>query len=611
MMTGKRKPRLRGSSSQPIVLCDWCQHTFCPSDACPPTSFAEQCRVFYTPSNRQRKRIFHEKSRLSKVVADYDHELMRLRDIVTQLESRRADVQTHIDICASLLLASVRRLRNPLPQTNDLSPLSSNRHDPDMILKLIFIFTCCRDGDDNDSNSHFRWLTPLVISHVCSHWRKLSLDIPEMWSCLDVSRDLRPESNMELLHTYIARTGVNTPLSVRVEFDIQCSFMRRHALNLVLGHAGRWKEAIISVDHQLLYQFLSCPFDILERLVLCIGNVQGHHSIEHFKFVPRLRYVITDATLSALSFPYSVRCIDLSGRADNSVIVRIEDYQLDAPNIHLSLFPIFRDACVQLTNLRALTLHALPSDFETFAQAVTIPYLDRLNIAFSDDYTFDVSSFHSLLSLIKQSKCHLSAFSLDMTQCPGDHCSSHIQKLQSGDIVLWDFLVGLPSITELRVIEPRSSNCVHCNMVTMLLRWLVVTDVDEVHSTPLILPYLRILQLVWTASPDVNSLKTMVDSRSEERTVAGGNVTPVDVESEEGNGSLNEVDDSEETSRSDTSFEACRSSVRSSECNDGNDVIVSALESLVIGARAEIEVNSDMMDWMNDLRARGMTAHLW
>ncbi|PBK94047.1 hypothetical protein ARMGADRAFT_1079526 [Armillaria gallica] len=303
--------------------------------------------------------------------------------------------------------------------------------------------------------------------------------------------------------------------------------------------------------------------------------------------------------------------MDLSGRADNPEIVCLENYQLDAPNIHLSLFPVFRDVRVQLTNLRALTLHALPSDFETFARTVTIPFLDRLSISFSNNYTFDVSSFHSLLSLIKRSKCQLSAFSLDMTQCPGDHCSSHIQKLQSGDIVLWDFLVGIPSITELRVIEPRSSNCVHCNMVTMLLRWLVVTDIDEVHSTPLILPYLRMLELVWTASPDVNSLKTMVESRAEERTVVGGNATPVDVEAEEGDRSMNEVDDSEEASRSDASFETCRSSIRSCECNDDNDVVVSALESLVIGTRAELEVNSDMMEWMNELRARGMMVHLW
>ncbi|KAK0243492.1 hypothetical protein EDD85DRAFT_1019575 [Armillaria nabsnona] len=589
-MSGNRKSRSRGNVSRSIVLCDQCQHAFRPSDTCPPTSFADQCRVFYTPSNRQRKKIFHENSRLKNIAADYDRELTRLHDVVTQLESERADVQTHIDICTSLASAPMRRLRNPLLQTNDSPTLAAERHDPDKILKLIFTFACYRDDDDDDSNSHLQWLTPLVMSHVCSHWRKLSLDIPEMWSCLDVSRDLHPESNMELLHTYIARTGANTPLSVRVELDMHCSFARRHVLNLLLGHAGRWKEAIIIVDHKLLFQFLSYPFDILKRLVLRIGNIQK-------------ATVPSSISNSFLGFAI--------GRADNSEIVCLEDYQLDAPNIHLSLFPVFRDVRVQLTNLRALSLHALPSDFETFAQTVTTPFLNHLSISFSSDYTFDVSSFHSLLSLIKRSKCQLSAFSLDMMQYPGHHCSSHIQKLQSGDIVLWDFLVGIPSITELRVIEPRSSKCVHCNMVTMLLRWLVVTDIDEVHSTPLILPYLRMLELVWTASPDVNSLKTMVDSRAEERTVVGGNATPVDVEAEEGGRSMNEVDDSEEASRSNASFETCRSSIRSSGCNDDNDVVVSALESLIIGTRAELEVNGEMMEWMNELRARGMMVHLW
>ncbi len=74
---------------------------------------------------------------------------------------------------------------------------------------------------------------------------------------------------------------------------------------------------------------------------------------------------------------------------------------------------------------------------------------------------------------------------------------------------------------------------------------------------------------------------------------------------------MNEVDDSEEASRSDASFEICRSSIRSSECNDDNDVVVSALESLVIGTREGLEVSSDMMEWMNELRARGMMVHLW
>ncbi|KAK0439236.1 uncharacterized protein EV420DRAFT_1651076 [Desarmillaria tabescens] len=605
-MTGKRKSRSR-NVPHPIVLCDRCKHTFSLADARPPVSFAEQCRAFYTPSNRQRKTIFRERLRLEGVAADYDRELTRLRDIVAQLESRRADVQTHINICVSLSSAPVRRLRNPLSQPDDSLTLSlSLQHDPDKILKRILTFACKRD--DDDANSHLQWLTPLVISHVCSHWRKLSLDMPEMWSYLDVTQNLHPDSNLELLHLYIARARRNTPLSVRIELDIHHAYARRHVLNLVLGHAGRWKEAIISVDHGQLWRFLSCPFDILESLVLRIGGIPSDHPIEQFKFVPRLRYVKVGVALGALSLPYGVRCMDLRGRADDSEVVRLGAYQLDAPDLHLSFFPIFTDAPVRLIHLQALTLHALPSNFDTFTQTVTIPFLDRLSIVFGEDYTFDVSSFHSLLSLIKRSKCQLSAFSLDMTQCPGDHYSSHIshiQKLQSGDIVLWDFLDGVSSIRELRVIEPRDSECVHCNMVTMLLRWLVV---DDARRTPLILPHLRMLELVWTALPDVDSLKTMVESRAEERVVVRRNTTPVDVEAEEGSRNANEGD---ETSMSDDSFETCRSSIPSSECDSDDDVIVSPLEFLVIGTRAEIEGNDNMAEWMGELRARGMTVYLW
>ncbi|KAK0436489.1 uncharacterized protein EV420DRAFT_236598 [Desarmillaria tabescens] len=269
-MTGKSSQ----TSHEPIVLCDHCQHAFCPSDTRPPASFAEQCRGFYTPSSRQREEILRKKSRLEGVADDYDRELTRLRDIVTQLESGRAQVQTHIDDYASLASAPIRRLRNPLSQPNNYQPFFSSlaQHDPDKILKRIFTFACYR-GEDDAFDSHLHWLTPLVISHVCSHWRKVSLDMPEMWSYLDVTWDLNPKSNLELLRMYIARTKMDTPLSVRINSDMELFNLHYRAFSLVLEHAKRWREAIIIVDHQLLWQFLPDSFDILEKLVLRILNI--------------------------------------------------------------------------------------------------------------------------------------------------------------------------------------------------------------------------------------------------------------------------------------------------------------------------------------------------
>lgn len=591
--------------TEAIPLCQQCEHAFFPSDIRPSASFAEQCRGFYTPSKGRGRDILREISRLEGVVNDYDRELTRLRDIATQLESGRAQVQTHIDSYTSLLSAPVRRLRNPLFQSNHPSTLSlPAHHDPDRILKRIFTFACYRDEDEH-ANSHLQWLTPLKISHVCSHWRKISLDLPEMWSYLDVSGDLDPESNRKLLHAYIARARTDTPLSVRIELDRHFSYMQRHVLNLILDHADRWREAIIVVDHQQLWRFLSFPFDILEKLVLRIGNIQSNRPVDNFKFAPRLRYVKVDAALSALSFPFSVRRIDLRGRADHSDVVRLEAHQLDVPDLHLSLFPVFRDAPVRLTNLQALTVHALSPDFEAFAQTVTMPHLNRLNIVFDKDHTYDISSFHSLLSTVERSECQLSAFSMDMTHCPGKHHQSHIEKLQTDENELRDFLDAIPSITELRVVEPRGSNCEHCNIITMLLWWLVVADYYDTSS--LTLPNLRKLELVWTAAPDVGALVTMVQSRLEEHVVVERAMT-MDVDNEERRQNVSEGGGGDGTSMSDAYSEG---STRSTQRDSDSAVLLSALKSLVIGTRGEVEADSYMWEWMEDIRAQGMVVHLW
>ncbi len=90
------------------------------------------------------------------------------------------------------------------------------------------------------------------------------------------------------------------------------------------------------------------------------------------------------------------------------------------------------------------------------------------------------------------------------------------------------------------------------------------------------------LELVWTASLDVSLLKTIVDSQTEKHTIVGGNMASIDVKAKKEDRSINKVNNSEEASRSNASFETCCSSICSSKCNDDNDVVVSALESLVI-----------------------------
>ncbi|KAK0491678.1 hypothetical protein IW261DRAFT_1588779 [Armillaria novae-zelandiae] len=589
---------------EPVLLCDQCEHTFWPSATPPSPSFTEQCREFYTPAKRQRDAIICEMSRLEDIVDDYDRKLARLRDVVAQLEIGRAQVQTRIDDYASVASAPIRRIRNSPSRPNDAHTLSSAAHyDPDGILKRIFAFACLRDDDENDPKAHIQWLTPLTISHVCSHWREVSLDIPEMWSYLDINWLTNPTADLELLHMYITRTKSDTPLSIRIDMETSSSHFYSQALILLLDHARQWREAIITVDHQVLRSFLSSHFDILEKLVLRVQNIQTSNPVEYFKFVPRLRYVKIDAPLGDLLSPtYLQRVVNLKQQEGDADILSFQPHLLDVPDLHLSLFPKSPGMFVQWINIKALAIHSLTPDLETRLQTITMPNLHRLNIALHRDYTFDISFFQSLLSLVLVSRCKLRAFSLDMTHCHGTHRRTHKEKFKMDENAFWDFLNGVPSIRELRIVEPRVSGCGDCDIVSTVLRSL------DLGYDPLVvsLPRLRRLEVVWTAEVDWERLVRMVMSRLEEHELSGGTVS-ADSGAGEERGSGSESGGDDDVSMSDASSST---SVSSDERDSDGIATISPLETVIIGARGEIEVDSDIQEWMGETRARGVVVHL-
>ncbi|KAK0499378.1 hypothetical protein EDD18DRAFT_850078 [Armillaria luteobubalina] len=587
---------------EPIRLCDQCEHTLYPSATRLSPSLTEQCREFYTPAKQQRDEIIREISRLEDVADDYDRELARLRDIVTQLELGRAQVQTHIDDYTSLTSAPIRRIRNSPFMPNDSSTLSSPAYyDPDGILKCIFTFACLRDDDENGSS---QWLTPLTISHVCSHWHKVSLDVPEMWSYLDIHWLTSPTADLELIRMYIARTKPDTPLSIRIDLETSSSHFYSQSLILLLEHSRRWREAVLTVDHQVLRSFLSCHFDILERLVLCVQNIQTSNPVEYFKIVPRLRYVKIDAPLGDLLSPICLRrVLDLKQQEGDSDILSFQPHVLDVPDLHLSLFPTYPDTPVQWINIRALTIHSLTSAFETRLQTITMPNLERLNIALHRDHKFDISFFQFLLGLVITSGCKLRAFSLDMTHCHGKHRRAHKEKFKMDENVFWNFLNGVPSITELRIVEPRVSGCRHCNIVSTVLQSLDL----EYDPSIVTLPHLKKLELVWTASLDWERLVPMVVSRLEEHELTVGSVTADSVSAGEEHESESKSEGDDDICMTDASS---LMSIHSDEHDNNRTVTTSPLESVIIGTRGEIEVDSDIQEWMGETRARGVIVHL-
>ncbi|THU78881.1 hypothetical protein K435DRAFT_603695, partial [Dendrothele bispora CBS 962.96] len=102
-----------------------------------------------------------------KDLDDYDTEIAQLETAISILKHKRARLEGHIAKFRSLL-SPIRRL-------------------PPEILSLIFILRCEGFGNSFNSVEHYIDLPAVVLSQVCTGWRKVASDTPSIWSDLDFS----------------------------------------------------------------------------------------------------------------------------------------------------------------------------------------------------------------------------------------------------------------------------------------------------------------------------------------------------------------------------------------------------------------------------------------
>ncbi|RDB27463.1 hypothetical protein Hypma_004108 [Hypsizygus marmoreus] len=100
------------------------------------------------------------------------------------------------------------------------------------ILVKIFLFTRHWEGDPNWVDKHLKPLpvgprpgtSPLIITHICSYWRKVALGEPTLWATIlsrrkpyhPSLRSTDPFRDFRLL-TWLARSGPTMPLDITVE----------------------------------------------------------------------------------------------------------------------------------------------------------------------------------------------------------------------------------------------------------------------------------------------------------------------------------------------------------------------------------------------------------
>ncbi|KAF9449224.1 hypothetical protein P691DRAFT_774823 [Macrolepiota fuliginosa MF-IS2] len=103
---------------------------------------------------------------------------------------------------------------------------------------------------------------PLLVSHVCTHWRTAALTTPRLWARLFIQLSLsKAESQASLIRTWMERSG-GCPLTVYVFWE-EPPFAPSHpALDCLVQHSARWKA-----------MFFFLPFDAFRKFGKIVGKV--------------------------------------------------------------------------------------------------------------------------------------------------------------------------------------------------------------------------------------------------------------------------------------------------------------------------------------------------
>ncbi|KDQ55586.1 hypothetical protein JAAARDRAFT_323678 [Jaapia argillacea MUCL 33604] len=128
--------------------------------------------------------------------------------------------------------------------------MSDIKNLPNELLQFIFRFGARLAGEDQELPF------PVSTSHVCRHWRELSLSTPDLWSRLNISI-LRPWEE-ERVRVYLERSRIAL-LDIRLSrhdwadessqrHGKSCSMKMPIFISLLLPHIHRWRTLAINID---------------------------------------------------------------------------------------------------------------------------------------------------------------------------------------------------------------------------------------------------------------------------------------------------------------------------------------------------------------------------
>ncbi|KAF8869610.1 hypothetical protein BD779DRAFT_1681898 [Infundibulicybe gibba] len=237
------------------------------------------------------------------------------------------------------------------------------------------------------------WPEPrLVVSHVCSSWRAITLHTPELWGDIEIGHlELR---DRECLETWLQRSG-KSPLSIREPRYERCNLF--DVLDeIVLPNLHRCRRLTLDMGPTTLPTLFRLPPGSLQSLV----GIKLYLSM--YRSGTKLQEVALEAPITAFQMAHQLRRVELDsshlGSNLDRVVIDLRCLHLPWAQLTVFTFPgavISADSCIEV--LRACVAiescslyvshiddHAMSMIHESETRMVTLPALHTLHLKLSD-----------------------------------------------------------------------------------------------------------------------------------------------------------------------------------------------------------------------------------
>ncbi|KZP18890.1 hypothetical protein FIBSPDRAFT_1045829 [Athelia psychrophila] len=347
----------------------------------------------------------------------------------------------------------------------------------------------------------------LLPASVCQQWRQTALSTPSLWNHIYVDLD-RSEGMLELewLKFWLPHSK-DCPLSIVIMDHISNQDTWNALLDILLPQSGRWKHAIIYIQHETDFSKVKNNLPLLETLKINIVSNITLDLADAFQIVPLLRDVnmnvnrirgVFQLPWTQLSSFNASKCSVRQSLALLRMMPNIVSFTVklinEEMNQHIPNDPSI-DPPLRLSKLESLDL-SHGAGIDHFFDRLELPSLESFSfVEYNEDLPTGWSA--SLVSLIQRSSCDsIRAFRIT-AETTGSQASVE------------DVIRVCPKLEHLHLgnLDPSIRSG-----YDKVIQSLTVTSLS-IGTRPNVAPALHKLCLEYAEGLDTHSLVNMLDSR--------------------------------------------------------------------------------------------------